>query len=208
MIELFIKGILIGFLVAIPVGPIGLLCIQRTLTNGYRIGLASGFGAALADGFFSLLASLGLTAVVAALMSHRSLIETLGGMGLIALGVKMLSIAPKNARENGDEQKSWHALTTTFLLTLSNPITIFAFIAIFASLGIGALHHGYELILSAGVMIGSACWWLLLCSLVFFILHHRLSDKAFVLLNRISAALFIGFGLFILLVAKRVPWSI
>ena len=88
MLSLFIKGLIIGFAIAAPVGPIGVLCIQRSLHNGFKIGLMTGLGAAFADGSYGLIAGFGLTALSSLLINHQFLIRLVGGLFLIYLGIK------------------------------------------------------------------------------------------------------------------------
>lgn len=203
MFALIIKGIVIGFIVATPVGPIAILCIQRSLSSGFRIGLMTGFGAAIADGLFGLMAGLGFTAVFSQLMAHRILISAFGGLCLIGLGLKLMLTPFHESQVQSKETKNWHAFTTAFLLTLTNPLTILAFVAVFATFGLRTLNNFDAIFLSAGITLGSACWWLFLSSIVAFVLHHRLSSKALQWINRLAGAIFMLSGLGVLLLIKQ-----
>lgn len=201
MLGLFLKGLLIGFAIAAPVGPIGILCIQRSLRDGFKIGLMTGLGAALADGIYGLVAGFGLTAVSSLLVSHQFWIRILGGLFLIYLGVKLLVAIPKEKSISRTTDKSaWHACATTFLLTLTNPMTILSFVAVFAGLGLGSANGSYiqAILLVAGITLGSAAWWLLLSGGIAFILHHRINTKTMRLINWLSGIIMLAFGIFAL----------
>jgi threonine/homoserine/homoserine lactone efflux protein len=161
----FLKGLAIGFAMAIPVGPIGILCIRKTLTEGRLRGLVIGLGAATADLFYASVAAFGLTFISDTLVSERFWIRLVGGALLLFLGIKIFRALPTDPKiqiNNGGILKSY--LTTVFL-TLTNPITIFAFLAVFAALGFDSeLRFFSAIVLVAGVFIGSCLWFLLLGS--------------------------------------------
>lgn len=201
MLALFLKGLIIGFAIAAPVGPIGILCIQRSLHDGFKVGLMTGLGAALADGCYGLVAGLGLTAISSLLVSQQFWIRLLGGLFLIYLGIKTLITPPRDKAASGNSDKSpWHACVTTFFLTLTNPMTILSFVAVFAGLGLGSTNSNYmqATLLIIGITIGSACWWLLLSSGIAFILHHRVSSKTMRIINILSGLIMLVFGIFAL----------
>lgn len=161
----FIKGVMIGFCIAAPVGPIGLLCIRTSITQGRLRGLASGLGAATADAAYGLVAALGLTAVTQLLLAHRAAIQIVGGAFLVFLGVKLAFARPPINTAADHKRGSPHgAYATTFLLTMANPATILSFIGIFAGLGISVDRSGSTaaVLLVTGVFFGSAFWWVLL----------------------------------------------
>lgn len=198
MYELFCKGLLIGFAIAAPVGPIGILCIQRSLHDGFKIGFMTGVGAALADGTYGLIAGFGLTAISSLLIAQQFWIRMIGGLFLLYLGIKLILKPPreKSAKTTYDKS-SLHACGTTFLLTLANPATILSFIAVFAGLGLGTIHPDFihALILVLGITLGSAAWWLSLSSFIAFILHKRVSSSFMKSVNWIAGAILFGFGL-------------
>jgi threonine/homoserine/homoserine lactone efflux protein len=160
-IESFRKGIVIGFAVAAPVGPIGVLVIQRSLT-GAVVGLSTGLGAAAADALYALLAALA-TALVARLLSAEGLLQLAGGGALLVLGYRT---AKQSARTvDASAPRAVHparAFGETVFLTLANPATILSFAAVAASLGLD--RAGHAAVFAAGVFAGSAAWWLLLVS--------------------------------------------
>lgn len=201
MIAFFTKGLVIGFIIAAIIGPIGILCIQRSLTDGFKIGFMTGIGAALADGVYGLVAGFGLTAVSSLLVAQQFWIHVIGGLFLIYLGIKILfTHPPEQAAKSKSDKSSWHACATTFFLTLTNPMTILSFMGVFAGLGLGSTNTDYShaLLLVTGITLGSGCWWLLLSGSVVFILHHRISAKTMRVINAISGVIMLGFGIFAL----------
>lgn len=200
MFALFIKGILIGFAIAAPVGPIGILCIQRSLHDGFKIGFMTGMGAAFADGTYGLIAGFGLTAVSTLLIAHQFWIRLFGGLFLLYLGVKLFLIQPKTRATTTFDNSSWHAFFTTYLLTLTNPMTILSFVAVFAGLGLGTTNPSFvdAIILVLGIILGSVVWWCMLSGGVAYILHHRLSSSLLQWINRISGVIILCFALFAL----------
>ena len=202
MLELFLKGLLIGFAIAAPIGPTGILCIQRSLNDGFKIGLITGMGAASADGIYGLIAAFGLTAISSMLVAHQFWIRIIGGLFLLYLGIKLL-IAPSYQQSSMSHSKgsSWHAFSSALLLTLINPMVILSFIAIFAGLGLGshaAINYSYATLLVLGITLGSAFWWVLLSGGVVFILHHRMSPRVMRAINLISGGIILAFGIFAL----------
>ena len=197
LLLLFARGLAMGFAIAAPVGAIGVLCIRRTLAGGTALGLATGLGAATADGVYGAVAALGLTAISAALVGARAWLGLAGGVALIYLGTRTMLARP--AEDRGDVRSVSGGLAaawgSTFLLTLGNPSTILAFIAVFAALGVGAAGSGPAgaLALVAGVFSGSALWWLVLSGSVGLV-RHRVSVAATLWIDRASGALIAAFG--------------
>lgn len=195
---LFLKGFIIGFAIAAPVGPIGVLCIQRSLHDGFKIGLMTGLGAAVADGTYGLIAGFGLTALSSFLISQQFMIQIIGGLFLIYLGIKLFITKPCDQSIDNGDRSSWHALGTTYLLTIANPATILSFVAVFAGLGLGTTHPDvlHALMLVIGITVGSAIWWLFLSGFVAMILHHRLNASMMQWINRLSGIIILSFGVF------------
>lgn len=201
MFSFLLKGILIGFAIAAPVGPIGILCIQRSLHDGFKIGLMTGLGAALADGTYGLIAGLGLTAISSLLVTQQSWVHLIGGVFLLYLGVKILLAPPrKKSISEKPDRSSWHACATTYFLTLTNPMTILSFIAIFAGLGVGSTQTDYfsAIFLVMGITLGSAIWWLFLSGGIALILHHRITPNTMRAINWLSGMIILAFGVFAL----------
>jgi len=194
-IAFLLKGLVIGFSIAAPVGPIGVLCIKRTLTNGRMSGLVSGLGAATADALYGSIAGFGLTLISAFLLDQQTWIRLVGGAFLCYLGLKTFISKPveQDVRAHGGNLIS--AYLSTFVLTLTNPLTILSFAAIFAGLGLGATHGDFTsaVILVGGVFLGSAAWWLLLSGGV-SLLRQRFDQQVMAWVNRASGVIILGFG--------------
>ncbi len=194
-IAFLLKGLVIGFSIAAPVGPIGVLCIKRTLTNGRMSGLVSGLGAATADALYGAIAGFGLTLISAFLLDQQTWIRLVGGAFLCYLGLKTFISKPaeQDVRAHGGNLIS--AYLSTFVLTLTNPLTILSFAAIFAGLGLGATDGDFASagILVSGVFLGSAAWWLLLSGGV-SLLRQRLDQQVMAWVNRASGVIILGFG--------------
>jgi threonine/homoserine/homoserine lactone efflux protein len=182
-----LKGLAVGFSIAAPVGPIGLLCIRRTLAGGWTLGFSTGMGAATADMVYGLLAAAGLTAVTEFLVGARQPLQFAGGATLIWLGLTFLrAAAPRVQMGVAGSTGLASAYATSFLLTLANPATILSFAAVMA--GLGAMGASAETaVLVAGVFLGSALWWLALSTAVSLV-RRRLPDPVLVWINRASGA--------------------
>jgi threonine/homoserine/homoserine lactone efflux protein len=166
---LFSKAFILGWMVAIPIGPVGFLIIQRSLKIGSLAGIASSLGAALADGLFGLLAAMGLVALIGEMDQSRHLIRPLGSLILLIVGVYFFfqKPPPLEAEEVLSNRYLHHYLwdlLSTFFLTLLNPITIIAFAALFVGSDLIPEDPGkiQYLEISTGILIGSLFWWLLL----------------------------------------------
>ncbi len=192
-----------GIAIAAPVGPIGLLCIRRTLAQGRSIGLMSGLGAATADGIYGIVAAFGLAALSELLVSQRYLLQIMGGLFLCYLGLATFFASSKISTADLDATATAPfgllvAYASTLFLTLTNPATIFSFMAIFAGLGITQTDYLSSVTLVFGVFTGSASWWLVLVSgIVYFrkrLTPHRL-DQFNQVLTKIFGVLILGFGL-------------
>lgn len=195
---ILLKSIIIGFSIAAPVGPIGLLCINRTLHYGFKSGFFSGFGAALADGLYGSIAAFGLTFISQQLIEHQYWIKIIGGIFLLYLGIKTFLATPaKNAAISPIHASNIQNFITTFFLTLTNPLTILSFIGIFAGLGLGTEHIHYieSALLVTGVIIGSLIWWVVLSFIVAKIFRSKFSSTANSLINKFSGATIALFGL-------------
>lgn len=196
--SLFARGLLIGFSIAAPVGPIGVLCIRRTLAHGWWDGLLSGLGAATADAAYGAVGAFGLTAVSALLVGQQVWLRLLGGLFLVYLGVTTFRSRPAgSAAASGDARGRAGMYLSTLGLTLTNPATIISLAAVFAGLGIGSTAGaGYA---SAGLVVvgvfgGSALWWLILATAVDRA-RGRMPSRSLAWVNRISGLILAGFGL-------------
>jgi threonine/homoserine/homoserine lactone efflux protein len=202
--DLLFRGGLIGLSIAAPVGPIGVLCIRRTLAEGWRFGLVSGLGAATADALYGCVAAFGLTFISAALISGQLWLRLIGGVFLCILGIRTLIARPAEQAAPGGAGGLPGAYASTLMLTLTNPVTILAFAAIFAGLGLAETAGGYESagLLVLGVFLGSAAWWLLLSSIV-AAFRTRFTPVGLRWVNRVSGLILLGFGIYALLAAAR-----
>lgn len=195
------KGLLIGFSIAAPVGPIGVLCIRRSVAQGRLSGLATGLGAAVADAVYGCVAGFGLTAVSNFLIGQKFWLGFLGGLFLCYLGVRTLMSRPNEQPAATPSRGLFAAFLSTFFLTITNPMTILSFVAIFAGLGLGKSADYFNAsALVAGVFAGSALWWLLLSggAAVFRTKFNLGWMRA---LNRISGSIIFGFGVYSLFAA-------
>lgn len=191
---LFAQSLLIGLSIAAPVGPIGLLVIQRTLQRGTAAGLATGLGAAAADALYGAVGAFGVASVIDALNGARVPLALGGGAFLLWLAWRIWHSAPAGtAAQAGSGEGLLQCFAGTFVLTLSNPATIFSFIAVFGTLG-ARLSVASPWTMIAGVLIGSALWWLLLSAAVGR-LRSRFDARAQAWVNRASALLLAGFAL-------------
>jgi threonine/homoserine/homoserine lactone efflux protein len=199
---LLLKGMLVGFLIAAPVGPINVLCVRRTLVHGRWAGLASGIGAAVADTIYGAIAVLGLSLITGVMLAERFWIGIAGAALLAVLGVRTLLAGPPHMAPAKDPTSLLGDLTSTFVLTLTNPITVISFLGIFAAFGIEgddtfAVDDGMLLL---GVFLGSLVWWVTLTGLV-GVFHGRFSNAGLLWANRAA-------GIIILLFAAGVLWDI
>jgi len=196
----FLKGIMIGFVIAAPVGPIGVLCARRTLLHGRRAGFFSGMGAATADSIYGFIAAFGLTFISDLLAAHQILLRLAGGAILVVLGVRAFAAQPVKKNELPRSARHYAGMySSTFFLTLTNPMTIFSFAAVFAGFGLAGIRGSAQSsgILVLGVFLGSALWWLFLVSL-FSLYGRRVQSHELIWVNRISGAIITLSGMFAL----------
>ena len=192
---LFLQGLIIGFSIAAPVGPIGILCIRRTLAEGRASGFLSGLGAATADALYGCVAGFGLTVISAFFVDQRFWIQLTGGIFLLALGIKTLRSIPSEHGDAASGRGLVASYVSTFFLTITNPMTILSFTGIFAALGVadtgGDLSAAGLLVL--GVFSGSAAWWLILSGGV-GLMRERLTSRMLGWTNRLSGIVLLVFG--------------
>jgi threonine/homoserine/homoserine lactone efflux protein len=193
--HLLLRGLGIGFGIAAAVGPISILTIRRTLASGFRVGLVSGLGVALADATYGAVAAFGLTAVSDALVGLRRPLGLLGGAFLVWLGLRTLRARVPTTAASAEPAPS--GLVAAFLsilgLTLTNPMTILSFAAIFAGLGVAGSGPLGAATVTVGVFLGSMTWWLLLTTTVSR-LRSRVTPRALRLVNAASGVLVATFG--------------
>ncbi|MES0360716.1 MAG: LysE family translocator [Anaerolineales bacterium] len=204
-LQIILQGILIGVTIAAPVGPIGILCIRRTLAEGRLAGFISGLGAATADAMYGAIAAFGLTFISIFLINQSFWLRLFGGSFLIYLGIKTFLTVP--SKETGlDPQSSKDAnlisyYVSTLFLTLTNPLTIISFAAIFAGFGIVTNQSHDNLTASSmvlGIFLGSSIWWLSL-SFLTGLFRKTVNHKTMIWINRISGTIIVSFGLLALI---------
>jgi threonine/homoserine/homoserine lactone efflux protein len=195
-IAFLLKGIAIGFSIAAPVGPIGVLCIRRTLSNGRASGLISGLGAATADAIYGSIAGFGLTFISNFLVNQEVLLRLAGGAFLCFLGTKTFFSKASELQGTAGKIGLLEDYASTFALTVTNPLTIVSFAAVFAGLGLGTSPGDYSsaLCLVSGVFAGSVLWWFLLSGGV-GLFRAKFSITALGWVNRFSGVIIVLFGL-------------
>lgn len=198
--NLFLQGLLIGFCIAAPVGPIGILCIQRTLAYGRLSGLFTGLGAATADSLYGVVAAYGLTFISNFLIGQEFWFKLVGGIFLIYLGLQTFGIKPAQDAAKLVHRGLVSDYFSTVLLTVTNPTTILSFVAVFAGLGLGKSSGDYvsATMMVLGVFLGSALWWLILSASV-SVLKHQISSNILQYINKISGLVILSCGLLALL---------
>jgi threonine/homoserine/homoserine lactone efflux protein len=191
-----IKGFFIGFAIAVPIGPIGILCIHRTLKSGLKAGLTSGIGAALADALYASVAAFSLKIITDFLIAEKHTFRIAGSTFLIFLGIQILrQKSLKKEVAAAQDNSHLNNISSIFLLTLTNPFTFIAFLAAFASLELSRSNHNWlaPTFTTTGVFAGSALWWAILC----FVAHkfkHNISANTMKTINKITAILVLSFG--------------
>jgi threonine/homoserine/homoserine lactone efflux protein len=201
---LIASGVVMGLIAAVPIGPVNLICIRRTFAFGPVNGFMSGLGAALGDGVFAAITGFGLTWVAQLIEGYAPIIELIGGAMLVWFGWRTFIAPPMtNKMEEGAPEGATNlarAMLSTFALTVTNPATLLAFTAMFASLGGlagGAGSFADASFVVAGVVGGSAGWWLVLTTVI-GLFHTRIDEKAMRAINKGSGALVAIFGLVVL----------
>jgi threonine/homoserine/homoserine lactone efflux protein len=192
---MFVKGLAVGFAIAAPVGPIGVLCIRRSIGDGPLMGFAAGLGAATADAAYGCIAGFGLTAVSGFLQAQQLWLALLGGAFLCYLGVRAYVSPPAQAATpTGTGYIATYG--STFFLTITNPATILSFVAAFSVLGLAAATDYFAATsLVLGVFVGSAVWWAFLSTSVGFF-RSRITPAWTRAVNIASGVILVGFGLY------------
>jgi len=196
----FVTGLIIGFVVAVPVGPIGLLCINRAISGRPAYGLFSGLGVATADAIAGGIAVLGLTLVSDFLIAQQAWLHFIAGVFLCYVGLRTFSARPAGKTASAQEGSLTSAYASTFFLTFTNPVTILSFVAIYAGWGVENLSGDYlsAALLTSGVFVGSALWWIIL-SVALMGYGPEFAPPGLRWVHRISGVIITGFGLVVLL---------
>lgn len=195
LVTLFVKGLVIGFIIAAPVGPINIMCVRRTIVHGRLAGLATGAGAALADTVLGAIAIFGLAVLEQFLLHERFWLALGGAVFLAIMGVRSLLKPPPKLVSDRDPTSLVGDFTSSFALTLSNPITILSFFGIFAAFGVRPDDQvgADEWATMLGVMSGALIWWLLVISLA-GMFHGRFTVTGLLWANRIAGIVMLAFA--------------
>jgi threonine/homoserine/homoserine lactone efflux protein len=199
MLNFYFKGLIVGLSIAVPVGPIAILCIKRTLAKGFASGFSSGLGAAAADAVFGATAAFGVTVVAHFLLSHSELLRFVGGIFLCYAGYTVFFSTPQ---ENGPDTQGeglFRDFISALALTLTNPLTIIMLAAIFAAAGLSTSEGKLvsASLMVCGIFSGSTLWWLILSG-VTSVFHKRIPVSGLILINKSAGILIAAFGLFVL----------
>lgn len=200
-LNFFLKGFILGFSIAAPVGPIGILCIRRTLQFGKFSGFFSGLGAAAADAVYGIIAAFGLSLVSDFLIAGRFWLHLIGGIFLLFLGVKTFFAKTADLTKGSVSHKTLFAdFISTFFLTFTNPLTVLSFLAVFAGLGLTEQRGLYwsSFLLVSGIFSGSACWWLILSEGI-TLFRKKITQNIMIWLNRFAGVVIGLFGLLAIL---------
>jgi len=194
-LELPLRGVAVGLIIAVPVGPVNVLCIQRTIQKGWKAGTLSGLGSAVADTLYGAIAAFGITLVIQFLIREEFWIRLIGGILLMGIGV-VYYCKPARSIEAGEDRSSLHSdFVSTLLLTLTNPTTVLSFLAVLATLGLGKQRPLWQTsFLVGGIFCGSMAWWIVLATVVNR-LRSRLTDGSMRWMNRVAGLAIGGFGL-------------
>jgi len=188
-------GVVVGFVVAAGVGPISLLTIRRTVSHGRPYGLASGLGVATADASYAAVAAFGMTAISGLVVAGRAVLGAVGGAIIVALGLRTMLVDRVEVAAAAERPGLVGAAISIYALTMTNPMTILSFAALFAGFGFGAgtKSFGDAAALTLGVWLGSSLWWVLLTSVVAW-LRGKVSSRVLAWINRLSGAALVAFG--------------
>jgi threonine/homoserine/homoserine lactone efflux protein len=204
-IYLVLSGVVMGLIAAVPIGPVNLICIRRTFAFGPLNGFVSGLGAALGDGIFAAIMGFGLTWIAQLIEGYATIIELIGGALMVWMGYRTFVSppVPRCADDKPDKEGTnlARAMLSTFALTITNPVTLLSFGVMFAGLGglaggAGSYHDAGFVV--AGVVGGSAGWWLALTTII-GLFHAKIEEKAMRMINRICGVLVVGCGLAVLI---------
>ncbi|MBM7855089.1 threonine/homoserine/homoserine lactone efflux protein [Desulfohalotomaculum tongense] len=198
--DFFIKAAIAGLLLSVPIGPVNLLCIRRTLVKGRIIGLVTGLGASSADSFFAFISAFGLSFIVNFFEREEAVLTIGGGILLCLLGIRTFFAVPKDQSSKYVSRGLFSAYVSSLLLTLANPVTIIAFTAIFASFGVDneSRTFSFSFMVALGVFTGATLWWVALSSVV-SLFRNKFNNNGIIWMNRISGVLITIFGIITLL---------
>jgi threonine/homoserine/homoserine lactone efflux protein len=200
-LELLIRGIIAGLIIAAPVGPVNVICVQRTIAKGWRSGLISGLGSAAADSIYGSIAAFSITFVIRILVKEEFWIRLVGGCLLILIGVLYYFKHPQSLEEHGNESEK-KEFVSTFFLTLTNPTTVLSFLVVLSAVGL-ARNETWWLtsLIVGGIFVGSMLWWVILTGTVNYF-RDRFSNRTMLWMNRIAGLAIGAFGLLTILTSR------
>lgn len=196
MLRTLLKGIVIGLITGMPLGPIGAICLKTTLAKGAAFGIAAGLGSCAADSIYAGVAALGLTFISRFLARYQHYFRLFGGIVLLIIGLHIILSKQENNQEVSKEKSALKSFLSTFFLALANPATVFSFLFVFSSYGSKNIGHGLaaRTVLIVGVFLGSLTWWIILI-LAASIFRSRLNSKAMSLINKFLGSVIVISGL-------------
>jgi threonine/homoserine/homoserine lactone efflux protein len=202
-LQLLSKGMMAGLAIAVPVGPVNVLCASRTLSKGRLSGLMSGFGAATADALYGAIAGFSITYLIEFLEREEFWIRVFGGILLVGIGVMYFRKPAQAPKLSNDDSAVQSDFASTLLLTLTNPTTVLSFVAVLAGLGMeGQRAWWLTFLLVGGIFLGSMLWWVVLVLLVSRF-RDRFDQKAMCWMNRIAGLAIGGFGVVTFLIGLK-----
>ncbi len=203
-LELPLRGLEAGFIIAAPVGPVNVLCMRRTIEKGWRSGIATGLGATMADTLYGGIAGFSISLVIQFLLREEFWIRLVGGLLLIVIGVFYYFRKPGSLK--GDAEESTHSdFISALLLTLTNPTTVLSFIAVLATLGMGQRRALWQTsLLVGGIFFGSLAWWIILSSSI-NLLRDKFTDRSMIWMNRAGGIAIALFGLINVVLSHNTP---
>jgi threonine/homoserine/homoserine lactone efflux protein len=196
----FLEGLIIGVLITAPVGPVGILCLNRTLSGGRTAGFVSGLGAVTGDVFYAAVAAYGIRVITSFLSDNSIWFRFAGAVFLAGIGIRVILIRPESPEVHGKNRSLVEYYISSLIVTATNPVTVLVFGAVFAMLGLGekgtGISHSSSMV--AGITIGAAASWFILSSAV-DILRERFRASVLSVFNRVSGALLVGFSFIVVL---------
>lgn len=194
---LMYKCVISGFILAVPIGPVNLICINRTLSEGRKSGLVVGLGAAAADAVYGYAAAAGLNVITEFVLQYEAAFRWGGGLFISYLGWKTFTSRPQQQTLTKNNPQDFYALfSAIFFLTLANPITVFTYIATFSSFDITRLISSFTQasLAALGVFLGSSFWWLVLTSII-CLFQDKVTPQVLANVNKFAGIIIILIGL-------------
>ena len=194
-LDLPLRGLVAGFIIAAPVGPVNVLCIQRTLEKGWKTGIVAGLGAALGDSLYGGIAGFSISVIIQFLIDEEFWFRLIGGILLVGIGVAYYFKPPLSIEASKNEASANSDFVSAFFLTIANPTTVLSFLTVLATLGLGRHRPLWQTsLLVAGIFCGSMTWWIILANIA-NLLRSKFTDRTMGWMNRLAGIAIGGFGL-------------